>query len=47
MSAPDSRPTLQQLAICADIPDEVFVKLAQVSEISQRWYLSRLDRGAN
>lgn len=37
----------QQLAICADIPDEVFVKLAQVSEISQRWYLSRLERGAN
>ncbi|WP_426811044.1 polysaccharide pyruvyl transferase family protein [Pseudomonas sp. WOUb67] len=32
----------EQLAICAGIPDETFVKLAQVSDISQSWYLSRL-----
>lgn len=36
----------QQLAICAGIPDETFVKLAQISDISQSWYLSRLNRGA-
>ncbi|WJM52133.1 polysaccharide pyruvyl transferase family protein [Pseudomonas asiatica] len=34
----------QQLAICSGIPDEVFVKLSQVSDISQRWYVSRFNR---
>ncbi|MFB4393839.1 MULTISPECIES: polysaccharide pyruvyl transferase family protein [unclassified Pseudomonas] len=35
----------QQLAICAEIPDETFVKLAQVGDISQRWYRARLESG--
>ncbi len=33
----------QQLAICGGIPDETFEKLAQISDISQSWYRSRLN----
>ena len=36
----------QQLALCAGIPDETFMKFAQISDISQNWYLSRLNKGA-
>ncbi len=36
----------QQLAICAGIPDEAFVRLAQIRDISQSWYRSRLNTQA-
>lgn len=37
--------TLQrQIALGCDIPDEVFSKLAQIKNLAQDWYYSRLDR---
>lgn len=35
-----------QIALCADIPDDVFARLAQVNDISQQWYCDRQQRRA-
>ncbi|MFK3721196.1 polysaccharide pyruvyl transferase family protein [Pseudomonas fulva] len=35
-----------QIALCADIPDDVFARLAQVNDLSQQWYCDRQQRRA-
>ncbi|MFK0093298.1 polysaccharide pyruvyl transferase family protein [Pseudomonas sp. NPDC090592] len=34
----------QQIDICAGVSDESFIRLGQVSDISQQWYLSRIGQ---
>lgn len=38
---------VQQIALCSEIPDDVFTKLAQIQTIAQDGYLSRRDREAH
>lgn len=37
----------QQIAICSEIPDDVFTKLNQIKTLSHNWYLSRLNSEPN